>query len=47
MTGALAYQWRCRNRVEMARPTGFKCADARSLRIPIEGANVGLMAEGA
>lgn len=22
MTGALAYQWRCRNGVEMARPTG-------------------------
>jgi hypothetical protein len=37
MTGALAYQWRCRNGVEMARPTGVERADAINIRIPIEG----------
>jgi dihydrofolate reductase len=31
----------------MARPTGFDRADAINIRIPIEGADIGLMAEGA
>jgi hypothetical protein len=34
-------------KVEMARPTGFERADAITIRIPIEGATNGLMAEGA
>jgi hypothetical protein len=31
----------------MARPTGFERADATNIRIPIEGARIGLLAEGA
>jgi hypothetical protein len=31
----------------MARPTGVERADATIIRIPIEGADIGLMAEGA
>ena len=34
-------------KVEMARPTGFERADAINIRIPIEGADIGFMAEGA
>jgi len=34
-------------KVAVARPTGVECADARNIRIPIEGAEFGLMAEGA
>jgi hypothetical protein len=34
-------------KVAMARPTGFNRADARNIRIPIEGVGIGLMAEGA
>ena len=33
--------------VAMARPTGVERADAINIRIPIEGVNLGLMAEGA
>jgi hypothetical protein len=33
--------------VEMARPTGVERADAINIRIPIEGASLALMAEGA
>lgn len=33
--------------VVMARPTGPERADAINIRIPIEGAGDGLMAEGA
>jgi len=32
---------------EMARPTGFKRADAINIRIPIQGAGNALMAAGA
>jgi len=32
---------------EVARPTGVERADARNIRISIEGADIGLMAEGA
>jgi hypothetical protein len=31
----------------VARPTGFKRADAIDIRIPIEGADANLVAEGA
>jgi hypothetical protein len=34
-------------RVVMARPTGFKRADAINIRVPIERAFGGIMAEGA
>jgi hypothetical protein len=34
-------------KVEMARPTGVERADARNIRIPIEGGDIGLIAEGA
>ncbi len=34
-------------KVEMARPTGFNRADARNIRIPIQGADIGLVTEGA
>ena len=34
-------------KVEMARPTGVERADAINIRIPIEGASLALMAEGA
>jgi hypothetical protein len=30
-----------------ARPTGFKRADAINIRIPIEGAGIGIIAQGA
>jgi len=30
-----------------ARPTGFERADAINIRIPVEGADIGLVAEGA
>ena len=33
--------------VVMARPTGFERADAINIPIPIEGARIGLLAEGA
>ena len=33
--------------VEMARPTGFERADAINIRIPVEGAEIGLIAAGA
>jgi hypothetical protein len=33
--------------VVMARPTGVERADAIDVRIPIEGADINLMAEGA
>jgi hypothetical protein len=41
--------WRGRPRkfMALARPTGFERADAITIRIPIEGATDGLMAEGA
>jgi hypothetical protein len=31
----------------LARPTGFNRGDARNIRIPIEGADVGLVTVGA
>jgi hypothetical protein len=31
----------------MARPTGFERADATNIRIPIEGEDIGVIAEGA
>jgi hypothetical protein len=31
----------------MARPTGYERVDAMNIRIPIEGADDGIMAEGA
>jgi hypothetical protein len=34
-------------KVEMARPTGFKRADAINIRIPIAGAETNIMEEGA
>jgi hypothetical protein len=34
-------------KVEMARPTGFERADAINILIPIEGADIGHLAEGA
>jgi hypothetical protein len=33
--------------VFVARPTGFNRADAIHIRVPIEGADIGLVAEGA
>jgi hypothetical protein len=42
--------FRCRPSTIMqalARPTGFERAGAINIRIPIEGADIGLMAEGA
>ncbi len=33
--------------VELARPTGFKRADATNIRIPIEGVDIASVAEGA
>jgi hypothetical protein len=33
--------------VFVARPTGFNRADAINIRIPVEGAEIGLIAEGA
>ena len=32
---------------DVARPTGLERADAINIRIPIEGARIGLLAEGA
>jgi len=32
---------------KLARPAGFERADAINIRIPIEGARIGLLAEGA
>jgi hypothetical protein len=37
----LAQEW------VLARPTGFERADARNIRIPIEGADIGLATAGA
>ena len=34
-------------KVVMARPIGLKRADAINIRIPIEGADIGLLADGA
>jgi len=34
-------------KVAVARPTGVERADAMNIRMPIEGADIGLMAEGA
>jgi hypothetical protein len=34
-------------KVALARPTGFERADAINIRIPIEGARIGRLAEGA
>jgi len=33
--------------IALARPTGVERADAMNIRIPIEGVNLGFMAEGA
>jgi hypothetical protein len=38
---------RCGSNLALARPTGFNRAEARNIRIPIEGADVGLVAAGA
>jgi hypothetical protein len=36
-----------KGRMALARPTGFNRADARNIRIPIEAADIGLVAAGA
>jgi hypothetical protein len=36
-----------RKNMALARPTGVEGADAINIRIPIEGVNLGLVAEGA
>jgi hypothetical protein len=43
----VASEWASNRTDVLARPTGFERADAINIRILIEGARIGLLAEGA